>query len=112
MAAICRRSVETSPTRMCSFFGHPPRPVLENKGYGLVDITEKKIKDIRAWHTFYPLFLVTFNFVRKRNGLEELLGISRWSGFVHGGCCLVIIRITNVLDMNIGVHAILVKVLV
>jgi len=83
----------------------------ENKNFKFFDITEKK-KDIRAWHTFYPLLFVTFNLVRKRNGLEELLGIGSWSGSVQGGCFLVIIRITNRLDMNVSVHAIRVKVFV
>lgn len=30
MDAICHRRVVTSATSMCSFFGHPPRPELEN----------------------------------------------------------------------------------
>ena len=113
MAAICRRRVVTSPTSMCSFFGHPPRPVLENKCYyKLVDTTEKKIKDIRAWHTFYPFLFVAFYLIRKSNKLEKLLGIGSWSRSVQGGRCLVVIRFTDDLDMNICMHAILVKVFI
>jgi hypothetical protein len=66
--------------------------------------------DIRAWHTLYPLLLVTFNLIGKRNRLEELIGIGSWSSFVQSGCCLIIVGFANVLNMNIGVHAILVKV--
>jgi hypothetical protein len=44
--------------------------------------------------------------------LEELFGVGSWSCFVKRVCRLVIVRIADVLDVNVLVHPILVDVVV
>ena len=49
-AAICRRSVVTSPTKRCSFLVHPPRPDLKKKCEQDSDISSDQ-KPTRKFYT-------------------------------------------------------------